>query len=71
MKASSLICSLKELIHKHGDLDTIVDCDSFPTEIDLVGILTEPYSQTPVFLISLMQSDLTGANGDSRTVENC
>lgn len=69
MKASNLICSLKALIHEHGDLDTIVDCDSFPVEIDSVGVLTEPYSQTPVFLISPMQNSLTGVISDS-TIEN-
>jgi hypothetical protein len=70
MKASDLINKLRELIHEHGDLDTIVDCDSFPSEIDSVGVHTESYSQPPVFLIFPLQHSLTDVSTDGRKIDN-
>ena len=49
MKAFELIICLRALVRQYGDLDTIVDSDSIPLEVDSVGILTEPYSQNPYF----------------------
>jgi hypothetical protein len=59
MKASELIICLRALVRQYGDLDTIVDSDSIPLEIDSVSVLTEPYSQNPVFLISPLQDSLS------------
>jgi hypothetical protein len=58
MKASDLIICIEALIHQYGDLETIVDCESVPIEIDSVSVLTEPYSKNPVFLISPLQDSL-------------
>ncbi len=55
MKASHLIFRLQGLIDKHGDLDTILDCESILTEIESVNVLAEIYSKTPVFLILPLQ----------------
>ena len=65
MKTSKLIICLRELIHQSGDLEIIVDCESIPTEIDSVKVLTEPYNQNPVFLISPLQDSLSDAKVDS------
>ena len=65
MKASELIIYLRALVRQYGDLDTIVDSDSIPLEIDSVSILTEPYSPNPVFLISPLQDSVSDINLDS------
>jgi hypothetical protein len=70
MKASELIICLEALIHQYGDLETIVDCESFPVDIDSVSVLTEPYSKNPVFLISPLQDSLADGkvdNGNKKT----